>query len=94
MIAKFTSMFTSVSHKPSKIEAKKRLKLLLIHDQIDLTPTELENLKSDILDVIRKYLQVDEQHSQFRLDRSQSKVTLVSSIPICKPEQRVNTLSS
>ena len=92
MIEKFTSMFTSVSHKPSKLEAKKRLKLLLIHDQIDLTPIEMENLKSDILEVIRKYLQVDEQQSQFRLDRTQSNVTLVSSIPICKPEQRVQNL--
>ena len=94
MIGKLTSMFSSSSHRPSKIDAKKRLKLLLIHDQLDLSPRELECLKSDILAVIQKYLHVDEQQSQFRLDRSQSQVTLVSSIPIRKTEERVNTLSS
>ena len=94
MIGKFTSLFQSSKSRPSKEEAKKRLKLLLIHDQIELTPTELDNLKGEILCVIRKYLRVDEQQSHFRLDRAESKVTLVSSIPVSKPEERIGNLSS
>ena len=40
----------------SKEEAKRRLKLLLIHDQLDLTPDQIENMKHDIMGVVRQYL--------------------------------------
>ena len=72
------------SRSPSKQDAKKRLKLLLIHDQIDLTPSEMEDMKAEIVDVIRKYLEVDGDRTTFELDRSEEAVQLVSTVPVSR----------
>jgi cell division topological specificity factor len=67
----------------SKDEAKQRLKLLLIHDQVDIPQAQLEKMKSEILDVIAKYCEVAKDDSvEFKLNRSDGHVSLVSSIPV------------
>lgn len=66
----------------SKDEAKQRLKFLLIHDQVDLTPAQLEAMKAEIMEVICKYMDVDQQETVFRLERLEDKVALVSSVPV------------
>jgi cell division topological specificity factor len=67
---------------PSKDEAKQRLKFLLIHDQVDLTPAQLEAMKTEIMEVICKYMDVDQQETIFRLERLEDKIALVSSVPV------------
>lgn len=66
----------------SKDEAKQRLKFLLIHDQVDLTPAQLEAMKAEIMEVICRYMDVDQNETVFRLERAQDKVALVSSVPV------------
>ena len=66
----------------SKDEAKQRLKFLLIHDQVDLTPAQLESMKSEIMDVIQKYVEIDMESCEFRLDRSEDQIALISSVPV------------
>ena len=43
----------------SKEEAKARLKFLLVHDQVDLTPAQIESMKTEIMEVISRYVDVD-----------------------------------
>ena len=71
----------------SKDEAKQRLKFLLIHDQVDLTPAQLDQMKTEILEVISRYVEIDPSETDFRLERSEDSVALVSSVPV----QRVLT---
>jgi cell division topological specificity factor len=66
----------------SKKEAKQRLKFLLIHDQIDLTPGQLEEMKGEIMEVISRYVEIDQETAQFELNREQGNVALVSSVPV------------
>lgn len=66
----------------SKDEAKQRLKFLLIHDQVDLTPAQLEQMKNEILEVITKYVEIDPEETDIRLERSEDSIALVSSIPV------------
>ncbi len=48
------------SSKPSSKDiANERLKLILIHDRTDLSLELLEIIKSEILDVINKYVEID-----------------------------------
>jgi cell division topological specificity factor len=70
------------SRTPSKDDAKQRLKFLLIHDQVDLTPAQLDKLKSEIMDVIARYVDIDTDSAEFRLNREDGEVALVSSIPV------------
>lgn len=77
LIAKFFGNKTT-----SRDEAKQRLKFLLIHDQVDLTPAQLDAMKEEILEVICRYMDVDAAETVFRLERAQDQVALVSSVPV------------
>jgi cell division topological specificity factor len=66
----------------SKDEAKARLKFLLIHDQVDLTPVQLESMKTEILEVIARYMDVDKNEAVVHLERESGSVALVSNFPV------------
>jgi cell division topological specificity factor len=67
----------------SKDEAKQRLKLLLIHDQVDIPQAQLERMKAEILEVIAKYCEVEKDEGvEFKLNRTDGHVALVSNIPV------------
>lgn len=70
------------SRPKSKEDAKSRLKLILLHDQVDLTPSQLERMKAEIIEVISRYVEVDDTNVEFKLDRAEDGVQLVSSVPV------------
>ena len=75
----------------SKEAAKQRLKFLLIHDQVDLTPAQLDDMRQEIMEVISKYVEVDETNTEFKLERAEKEVALVSSIPVRRVLTRPTT---
>ncbi len=73
----------------SKDQAKDRLKLILMHDRGDVSPELLENIKNDILEVLRKYVEVDvEQDLELQITQTETEYgfvpALVANIPIKK----------
>jgi len=71
---------------PSQI-AKDRLKLVLIHDRSNCSPQVLEMLKTDIINVISNYMDIDEgemdvQIAQGDTDDSANVPMLFANIPI------------
>jgi cell division topological specificity factor len=75
----------------SKEEAKNRLKFLLIHDQVDLTPAQLENMKKEIIEVIGRYVEIEIDDTTFKLEREEGHIALVSSFPVRRVVQRAAT---
>lgn len=70
----------------SKTVAKERLKLVLVHDRANLSPQLLEDIKDDIVDVISKYVNIDENGLDIKLTRMKNKEdmtisALIASIP-------------
>lgn len=72
----------------SKDEAKQRLKLLLIHDQVDLSQGQLESMKTEIMAVIAKYVEIDPESVEFKLHRENNTIALVSSVPVRRVTER------
>ena len=70
----------------SKDDAKQRLQVLLIHDQVDLTPAQLEQMRKEIIEVVGRYVEIDAEQMEFRLDKEDGHVALVSNRPV----RRVN----
>ena len=66
----------------SKDQAKQRLQVLLVYDQIGLSTTQMASMKADIFDVIRNYLVVDEQESSFELSSENNNVMFSAAVPI------------
>lgn len=70
------------TRKRSALSAKERLQLVLIHDRTDLTSTELEALKDDLLKAISRYIEIDPEAVQISLERDGRSQRLVADIPL------------
>jgi len=72
----------------SKDLAKERLKLVLIHDKANVSPQFLEMVKGEIIKVIEKYMEIDEEALDIQLTKIKSDAgdrivpQLVANIPI------------
>jgi len=72
----------------SKDVAKERLKLVLIHDRSTFSPQFLEMVKEEIIKVIQKYMEIDEEALDIQLTKTNSDdgerviPALVANIPI------------
>ena len=70
------------TRKHSASNAKERLQLVLVHDRTDLTPTELEALKDDLLKAISRYIEIDADAVQIGVERDGRSQRLVADIPL------------
>ncbi len=74
----------------SKDDAKNRLQLVLIHDRANVSPEFLEMIKGEILGVLMKYVEIDQEEFDISLTRTQSEdggrevPALVANIPISR----------
>ena len=66
----------------SKDDAKQRLKILLIHDQVDLTQAQMDEMKDEIMEIVAKYVEVDDTNVTFKLNRDDGEIALVSTFPV------------
>ena len=62
--------------------AKERLQLVLIHDRNDISPEVLNALKIEMIQTIKKYLEIDEGGIEIKLNKEDRSVALVASIPL------------
>jgi cell division topological specificity factor len=68
--------------KRSAKQAKDRLKLVLIHDRIDLNPGTLETLKDEIIEVISRHVDIDPGAVQIEMTQDGRQQRLIANIPI------------
>lgn len=62
--------------------AQRRLQLVLVMDRVGLAPDVLEAMKTEMLQVVSRYLVVDEETIELDVKRSEDRVVLVSNIPV------------
>jgi len=66
----------------SKQIAKDRLRLVLVHDRVNVSPQFMEFLKEDMIKVISNYMEINEREMEVNLTQTNSSVALVASIPV------------
>ena len=96
-IINFFKKFSKEEKKDSKDTAKERLHLVLMQDRANVSADFLEMMKQEIIEVIKKYIDVDENSIDVRLtnqpneDGSNGAPALYANIPIIsiKEEQKV-----
>jgi len=62
--------------------AKNRLKVVLTHDRINLTPEDIQNLKKELVDIFSKYVELDRDSIDVSLTRTGNITSLVTNIPL------------
>ncbi|MEN6435598.1 MAG: cell division topological specificity factor MinE [Anaerolineaceae bacterium] len=68
--------------------AKERLQLVLIHDRTDLTPTQLDTLRNELIDVISKYVNIDRQAVRINMSQEGREQRLIADIPLKSATKR------
>lgn len=58
--------------KTSKDIAKDRLKLVLVSDRAGVSPEIMEQMKNDIICVINKYIEIDEEGLEINISQTDS----------------------
>ena len=69
-------------HKRSATNAKERLQLVLIHDRTDLSPSEMTELRDEIIQVISRHVDVDSERVRFSVEHDGRSQRLVADIPL------------
>lgn len=80
MLEKMKSLFNSDDN--SKDLAKERLRLILVHDRIGVSPEIIGEMKEEIIEVIAKHLEIEEEELEMELSREDNSMALVANIPI------------
>ncbi len=66
----------------TKDTARRRLKLVLIQDRIDISPEKMEDMKKEMWEVVSRYMVVEDDFLEFEIKRHDEVVVLVSNIEV------------
>lgn len=73
----------------SKEIAKERLKLVLVHDRVSVSPQLIERMKEDMIRVISEYMEIRQDEIEIQLSRSDGSVSLIANIPVTKMKRDI-----
>lgn len=80
----FERMLGRTTAKKSGSTARERLQFVLVHDRINLPPERMEEMKREILEVISKYVSVDDEHADIGLHQRERASLLIAEVPFLK----------
>lgn len=64
--------------------ARERLKLVLVTDRSELSPEKLAQMQAEIIDVIKRYLNIDDADVKIKLEQRARENYLVADIPLVR----------
>ncbi|BAL81070.1 cell division topological specificity factor MinE [Caldisericum exile] len=67
--------------------AQERLKLILIQDRLSLSSKEFEMLKEDIIKVLSKYFDIEENGIKINLERTKEKSIFEAIVPLIQTKK-------
>lgn len=87
----FNGLFRKIIGKKddkSKDVAKKRLKFALIYDKLEVSDDIIKNLHKDMVEVISRYFEIDQEAFRLDIRRSDDLSALVVNTPILSAKHK------
>lgn len=82
------SRFFGKDNNNSKSIAKERLRLVLVHDRLDISESTMDDLRNDLIEVIGKYMVIDREALEVSLAKEDHGVALIANIPVINVKRR------
>jgi len=67
-----------------RTKAKDRMRLMLIHDRLELPPDRLASLEEELLAVVSRYFDVDRETTRFDLQQYERRAALIANFPLLR----------
>lgn len=83
-------IFGKESEISSKNIAKERLRLVLVHDRMDVSESVMTDLRNDLIEVIGKYMEIDKAALEVSLSKEDDGVALIANIPVLNVKRTVS----
>ncbi len=82
MISTLLDRLFQRSNVPSGAQVKHRLKFILAHDRAAIEPQVFANMRQEIMRVVSKYVELDENTLDIRLESDKRMTALIANLPI------------
>ncbi len=67
-----------------RTRAKDRMRLMLIHDRLELPPDRLASLEEELIAVVSRYFEIDRQTTRFDLQQYERRAALIANFPLLR----------
>jgi cell division topological specificity factor len=74
--------FLGRDEQKSRQVARNRLKVILVHDRVNLSPGKMDQLKDDLVEVISRYVEIDRDGIDIALTASNRQSRLTAQFPV------------
>lgn len=68
----------------ARVRAKDRMRLMLIHDRLELPPDRLASLEEELIAVVSRYFEIDRQTTRFDLQQYDRRAALIANFPLLR----------
>ena len=75
-------LFPWTARPSSRAAVKQRLKVVLAYDRAGISPGILEEMQKDIVAVLSRYVELDDEQLQFSIENSDRATALIANFPI------------
>ena len=82
LLSTFLDKLFGRSNNTARKVAKDRLRLVLMHDRSDIPAPMMDAMRRELLAVLSKYVEIDENQLDVSLERVDDSVALIANIPI------------
>jgi len=71
----------------TSLMAKDRLKLILLHDRVNIPPQDMQKMRQEILEVVSKYIDFDSSAVKLEIEEDDNLAVLVANLPILRSRE-------
>lgn len=83
MISNIFNWLFGVKEKGSRLSAKNRMKLMVIHDRQQIPPAQMEAMKKELLEVMGKYFDIDPNQAECIVQSNEGRsATISTNVPL------------
>ena len=76
--------FFQRKNESARTKAKDRMRLMLIHDRLELPPDRISSLEEELVAVVSRYFEIDRETTRFDLQQYDRRAALIANFPLLR----------